>query len=232
MICTTEGACQKMARYSITREGIIDATVKVIREKGVAGATTRAIVQAVPCAEGTLYLYFKHRTELILAVIETSAGGFVEDLRRLPQHVGQNTVEENVGMIIRQAEKFQKNVLTLLAGVIGDPELLQAQQKVMRKARKGPHLSRLAIAGYLDAEKVLGRVHAQIDSEMIAGLLLRASFGTVFEERFAGTTSRAISSRHMKTLIAALLTPLNNIRYAAPKDTIKGRSKTARKVHE
>jgi len=194
-----------MGRNTISRGKIIEATVKVIREKGVSGATTRAIVQAVPCAEGTLYLYFKHRTDLILAVIEESATGFVGDLTKLPQFVGQKTVEENLGMIIRQAAKFQESVLTLLCGVISDPELLKPQQDVMRKARKGPHLSRLAIARYLDAEKARGRVKATLDSEMTAALLLRVSFGRVFEERFTGASSPSASSRHMKALITALL---------------------------
>jgi AcrR family transcriptional regulator len=196
-----------MALNSISRERIIEATVEVIHEKGVAGATTRAIVQAVPCAEGTLYLYFKRRTDLILAVIETSAGGFTEDLARLPYYVGRKTVEQNLARIVRQAASFQQRVLTLFCGVISDPELLEAQQKVMRQAGKGPHLSRLAIARYLEAEKTQGRVHAKLDSQMVAGLLLRASFGRVFEERFTGSPPAPVSSRHVKALIAALLAP-------------------------
>jgi AcrR family transcriptional regulator len=201
----------KMARQSITREGLIEATVKVIHDKGVAGATTRAIVQAVPCAEGTLYLYFKRRTDLILAVIEHSASSFVEDLKALPQYVGQGTVEENLLTIIQKAAIFQEDVLTLLCGVVSDPELLRAQQDLMRKARKGPHLSRLAIAGYLEAEKANGRVSVQLNSEMVAGLLLRTSFGRVFEERFAGTSSDAESGKQMKALIASLLVPRDQL---------------------
>ena len=104
-----------------------------------------------------------------------------------------------------QAARFQDSVLTLFCGVVGDPDLLQAQQDVMRKGRKGPHLSRLAIAGYLEAEKLQGRVSAELDSEMVAGLLLRASFGRVFEDRFAGTASAAASTRQTKMLIAALI---------------------------
>jgi hypothetical protein len=144
---------------------------------------------------------------LMLAVIEHSASAFVEDLRRLPQYVGQKTIEENLGAILLQAARFQESVLALFCGVVSDPELLQAQQEVMRKGRKGPHLSRLAIAAYLEAEKLRGRVSAGLDSELVAGLLLRASFGRVFEDRFAGTTSAAASSRQMKMLIAALLAP-------------------------
>ena len=116
-----------MRQNTITRERIIEAALRVVREEGLTGATTRAIVQAVPCAEGTLYLYFKHRTELILALIEESASGFVEHLIRLPQLIGQKTVEENLAMIIRQAARFHDDALTLFCGVISDPELLKAQ---------------------------------------------------------------------------------------------------------
>ena len=194
-----------MRQNTITRERIIEAALRVVRKEGLTGATTRAIVQAVPCAEGTLYLYFKHRTELILALIEESASGFVEHLIRLPQLIGQKTVEENLAMIIRQAARFQDDALTLFCGVMSDPELLKAQQHIMRKAGKGPRLSRLAIARYLDAEKQRGRVHKNLDSSLTAALLLRASFGRVFEERFSGSSSAGAAARHTKALISALL---------------------------
>lgn len=194
-----------MRHGQISREKIIESTLRVVREKGLVGATTRAIVKDVPCAEGTLYLYFKHRTDLILAAIEESASGFVEHLGRLPSLVGQKTVDGNLSMIIQQAARFQEDALTLLCGVMSDPELLTAQQKIMRKAGKGPHLSRLAIARYLEAEKREGRVHKKLDSNLTASILLRASFGRAFEERFTGISSGAGASRQIRSLILALL---------------------------
>ena len=194
-----------MPQNRITREKIIEATLRVVRKEGLVGATTRAIVQAVPCAEGTLYLYFKHRTELILALIEKSASGFAEHLIRLSRLVGQKTVEDNLVMIVRQAARFQEDALTLFCGVISDPELLKAQQEIMRKARQGPHLSRIAIARYLDAEKRHGRVHRKLDPNLTAALLLRASFGRVFEERFSGVSLGAANGRYIKALITSLL---------------------------
>jgi AcrR family transcriptional regulator len=194
-----------MRQNTITREKIIEATLRVVREDGLTGATTRAIVKGVPCAEGTLYLYFKDRTELILAVIEQSAEGFVQHLIRLAQLVGQNTVEGNLVTILRHAARFQEDALTLFCGVISDPALLQAQQNVMRKARKGPHLSRLAIARYLEAEKKSGRVNKMLDANMTAALLMRATFGRIFEERFSGESSAADATHHTRALIAALL---------------------------
>ena len=194
-----------MRQKTITREKIIEAAIRVVRTEGLVGATTRAIVQAVPCAEGTLYLYFKHRTELILALIEESASGFVEHLIRLSRLVGQKTVEDNLVMIVREAARFQEDALTLFCGVISDPELLKVQQEIMRKARKGPHLSRIAIARYLDAEKRHGRVHQKLDPNLTAALLLRASFGRVFEERFSGVSLGAANGRYIKALVTSLL---------------------------
>jgi hypothetical protein len=57
-----------------------------VREKGLPGATTRAIGAM---AEGTFYLYFRRRTELICAAIEEVASTWAEQLRALPKLVGK-----------------------------------------------------------------------------------------------------------------------------------------------
>ena len=194
-----------MRQSKITKEMIIQAAIRVVREKGLAGATTRAIVRSVPCGEGTLYLYFRHRSELILAAIEQFASGWVEQLQALPQLVGKGTVVENLALVSAQAARFQDEALTLLSGIVSDPTLLKAQQVTMRKADKGPHLSQRAIAQYLEAEKRGGRVHPDLDSRITASLLLRSSFGRVFEERFSGRASGTEAARDSRRLITALL---------------------------
>jgi AcrR family transcriptional regulator len=194
-----------MRKSKITREMIIQSTIWVVREKGLAGATTRAIVQSVPCAEGTLYLYFRNRSELILAAIEQVASSWVEHLQALPQLVARGTVVENLASVSAQAAHFQAEALTLFAGIVSDPPLLKAQQETMRKADKGPHLSQRAIAQYLEAEKRVRRVHPDLDSKLTASLLVRSSFGRVFEERFSGRASGAEAARDIRSLITALL---------------------------
>jgi AcrR family transcriptional regulator len=194
-----------MRQSKITREMIIRATLRVVRKKGLVGATTRAIVESVPCAEGTLYLYFQHRSELILAAIEEVASGWAEHLKALPQLVGRGTVAENLVSVSEQAARFHEDALTLFSGIVSDPTLLKAQHEAMRKAGKGPHLSQRAIAQYLEAEKREGRVHRDLDSKLTAALLLRSSFGRVFEERFSGSASAADTVRDTRSLITALL---------------------------
>lgn len=194
-----------MRQSKINREMIIDAAIRVVREKGVAGATTRAIVQSVPCAEGTLYLYFQHRSELILAAIEQVASTWVEQLQALPKLVGKGSVVDNLILVLGQAARFQEEALPLFSGIVSDPSLLKTQQVTMRRAGKGPHLSQKAIARYLEAEKRVGRLHPDLDSKLIASSLLRSSFGRIFEERFSGRVSGAEVVRDNRSLITALL---------------------------
>ncbi|HEV2713659.1 MAG TPA: TetR/AcrR family transcriptional regulator [Terriglobales bacterium] len=194
-----------MRQSKIAREMIIEAAIRVVREKGLAGATTRAIVQSVPCGEGTLYLYFRHRSELILSAIEQVASTWAEQLQALPKLVGKSSVIDNLAFVLGQAAQFQEDALPLFSGIVSDPPLLKTQQVTMRKAGKGPHLSQKAIAQYLEAEKHVGRVHPDLESELIASFLLRSSFGRIFEERFSGRTSGAEAVRDNRSLITALL---------------------------
>jgi AcrR family transcriptional regulator len=206
-----------MRQSKITREMIIRATIRVVHEKGLAGATTRAIVQSVPCAEGTLYLYFRHRSELILAAIEQVASGWAKHLMALPQLVGKGTVVDNLVLVLGQAARFQEEALPLFSGIVSDPALLKAQQVTMRKADKGPHLSQRAIAQYLEAEKRAGRVHTDLDSKLTASLLLRSSFGRVFEERFSGRASGSEGARETRRLVTALLALREDCKPADPR---------------
>jgi hypothetical protein len=136
-----------------------------------------------------------------------SVGGGVEQLKVLPQLAGKGTVIENFILVLAQAARFQEEALPLFSGIVSDPTLLKAQQVTMRKAGKGPHLSQRAIAQYLEAEKRARRVHPDLDSELTASLLLRSSFGRVFEERFSGRASGAEAARETRSLIIASSRP-------------------------
>ena len=62
-----------------TRE-IEAAAVRVIAEKGLAGATMQAIAEEAGVAKGTLYLYFESRADLLQKAAEAS---FAEIMERL-----------------------------------------------------------------------------------------------------------------------------------------------------
>ncbi len=52
------------------RERIIDAAEKVIRKKGLEDATMTEIAQQAELSKGTLYLYFKNKNELYMALVQ------------------------------------------------------------------------------------------------------------------------------------------------------------------
>jgi len=68
---------------------IIAATEELIRTRGLAGVTTRAIAERVGCSEAAIYVHFDSRSELLLAVLEGSLPAMLAPLDTLGQAVGK-----------------------------------------------------------------------------------------------------------------------------------------------
>lgn len=64
------------------RKAILEAAVRVFAEKGYFGARMRDVAAAAQVADGTLYLYFDSKEDLLTAVLEEHAQAFVERARR------------------------------------------------------------------------------------------------------------------------------------------------------
>src|SRR5450759_4141394 len=52
------------------RQQIVDAVLKVVSEHGVPEATTSRIAEAAGVAEGTLYVHFSSRAEMLTAALD------------------------------------------------------------------------------------------------------------------------------------------------------------------
>jgi AcrR family transcriptional regulator len=61
-----------------TRAQLVDAAERVLRVKGLARATTKEIAREAGYAEGTLYLHFADKLDLVRAVHEGLLPAFVE----------------------------------------------------------------------------------------------------------------------------------------------------------
>lgn len=55
---------------SLDRTQILDATARVLREKGYDGTTIRTIAKQLDCAVGSIYRYFKDKRQLLDAVCQ------------------------------------------------------------------------------------------------------------------------------------------------------------------
>ena len=157
-----------------TRERIVDAAERVLRERGIAGATTKEIARAAGLSEGSLYNYFAGKEELFLAVLGERLPPFVGLIRAFPGRAGTGTVAGNLAEVARAALAFYRQAVPMGASFFADPGLLARHRALLRERGAGPHRANEAVAAYLRAEQHRGRVRADADPAALADLLLGA----------------------------------------------------------
>src|SRR5687767_6676485 len=154
------------------RERILDAAVKVFAAKGFYDAKVSQIAAAAGVADGTIYLYFKSKDELLISLFEDrmdmvlatlrealcAGGGALAKLRRVIE-LHLELIEKNpeMGEVItvelRQSSKFIRDYdnpkfaefLRLIAGAVAE-----GQQRGELRADVDPALTARALFGALD----------------------------------------------------------------------------------
>jgi AcrR family transcriptional regulator len=171
------------------RAEIIGATESLLRTKGLAGVTTRAIAQEVGCSEAAIYVHFNGRLALLLAVLEESLPNVLGPLQTLEQSVGKSTPHQNLARAFRAIYGLQERVVPVLGSLFADPELLVAYRAALKGGKKPPHGPMGTLQRYIAAEQELGRLSKDLDSEMAATALVSTAFFGAFLGRFFGEPS-------------------------------------------
>ena len=156
----TEHSLTPSAPPSRTREQLVDAAERVLRAKGLARATTKEIAREAGYAEGTLYLHFADKLDLVRAVHERLLPGFIEMVSHLPERAGTGTVEGNLTDLAHGALGLYRDMLPLGSSLFADPELLERFRALLAERGGGPHRAWEPVVAYLRAEQALGRVGA------------------------------------------------------------------------
>lgn len=186
------------------RSDILRAAEKVMHSRGLSGVTTRQISREVGCSEGALYVHFKGRLELLLAMLEESLPDMLGPLQTLRESVGQSTPHANLTAALVGIFRFHRRVVSRTAGLFAEPELLEAYRKSLARQRKGPHLSMQALSGYIAAEQELGRIDSNVDAKLAAYLLMSSSFFSAFMEKFSGKNVQPSWDQFAERLVAAV----------------------------
>jgi AcrR family transcriptional regulator len=194
----------KTRTSSNRRKEILDAARKVLRERGLSGATTHQIADEAGCSEGTLYLYFKGRTEIFLAVLEDCVPDIRQPMMILAGSIGKNTPESNLEKAARGILKFHHQVSPLLAALFAEPMLIAAYRSALVAKGKGPHLAISGLESYIKAEQALGRLNTKIDPATTAVLLMAGCFLRAFTDNFLKPTGPP-PSRYIRTILRTLL---------------------------
>ena len=194
-----------------TRAQLIEAAERVLRAKGLARATTREIAREAGCAEGTLYLHFADKLDLVRAVHERLLPAFIEVLRHLPERAGTGTVAGNLTEVAGSALRLYRDLMPIGSSLFADPELLRRFRALLAERGGGPHRAWEPVVAYLRAEQALGRVAAGADPAAAALLLLGACQQLVFVELMSGPETLPFRVRPdpAAELVATLLTGLS-----------------------
>src|SRR5215472_15264480 len=170
------------------RSEILRAAEKLMHSRGLSGVTTRQISQEVGCSEGALYVHFKGRLELLLAMLEESLPKMLRPLQTLQASVGQGSAQDNLTQAMEGIFKFHQHVVATTAGLFAEPQLLTAYRNSLKSQGKGPHLSMRVLEDYVRSEQHLGRIDSRVDASLAAYVMMSASFYRAFVEQFFGTS--------------------------------------------
>lgn len=188
-----------------TRDRILDAAARVMRDQGLAKATTKEIARAAALSEAALYKHFRGKDDLFLHVLHERLPPFVGLLKALPERSGTQTVEANLAEIAGLALRFYSETAPLAASLFSEPELLARHREALLAGRNGPHRAHDYVAGYLADEQSLGRLAETVDVRAVAALLLGACFERAFLRAYLGPSVLEGSDEEFVASIARTL---------------------------
>jgi AcrR family transcriptional regulator len=194
-----------------TRERILEAAERVMREKGLAGSTTKEIAREAGYSEGTLYKHFESKEELFLYVLKERLPAFVGLVKDLPNRAGRETVQEVLGQVATAALAFYGESVPISASIFSEPGLLARHRQEVRSRDAGPQKANESVAAYLEAERRLGRVREDADPEAAAAALLGACFQRAFFRNFLGQEEvpAKADGRFVEDVVQALMRGLS-----------------------
>jgi len=87
---------------------ILEAAVKVFAEQGVHQSTVSQIAREAGVADGTIYLYFKNKDDILVQFFEDKARQVFERFREEVDR-GDNAIEKLRNLIRRHLDEFQRD---------------------------------------------------------------------------------------------------------------------------
>jgi len=160
-------------KSSDKHERILDAAVKVFAQKGFFQSKVSEIAKEAGVADGTIYLYFKNKDDLLISIFEIKMQDVIARFRAAISE-RSDAVSKLKCLIRMHLAEFQAN-----------PDLAAVFQVELRQSSRFMHDSeKIELKRYLD---LIGEIVEQGQQEQLfrkelpAGLIKRLIFGTLDE---------------------------------------------------
>lgn len=155
------------------RLAIIDAAIEVFAKKGFFGAKVSEIAETAGVADGTIYLYFKSKDELLISLFEERMEMIIGDLEAL------------LAFTDDPREKLRRYIVAHLELVASKPQLMQVLTIELRQsARFIKEYSPKGFGRYLGMLGAIveeGQRKGYFRKELDPGVFRRALFGAIDE---------------------------------------------------
>lgn len=195
-----------------TRAAIVAATEHVIREHGIAHATTRRIAEAAGYSEATLYKHFADKQDLYLTALIGAAPTIGDAMDALAGAADAGALRSGLEEVANAALEFYRRAAPLGASFFADPRLLEAFRGYIGEQGLGPHLPLELLADQLAAARTAGLLKPDADVHAAAALLLGACFQQAFfswfTDRARATDAADAAGGPAAALVSTVLDPL------------------------
>lgn len=188
------------------QEQLFQAAERLLARDGPGGLSSRAITNEAGCAKGILFNHFTDLDGFLTEFVLDRFRRSVQDAAKLPTLAGQATVAQN--LTDAAASLFGSNAFALANVVMSRPSLMSriTERSADGKAPELLELERPFVV-YLDAEKELGRVASDADTEAI-GQALIATAHHLFMTHRAPTADLSGHLRRVIDALVAAVTPV------------------------
>ncbi|MFF0085172.1 TetR/AcrR family transcriptional regulator [Streptomyces canus] len=181
------------------REQLFDAAERILLRDGANALTSRAVTTEAGVAKGVLHRHFEDFDAFLAELVLDRIGRIEDHSRALRDSAGTGAVVDNLTAVL--TELFGTIALRIVGLVIARDDL----RARLREARGGglPVLREATamVAGYLAAERDLGRVPADAEVDLIAPALIGAA-----HLLFADTEGTTPGDGEVRRVVATVVT--------------------------
>lgn len=190
------------------RERILDAAAVLVREDGMAAATTKRIALKAEVSEGSLYNHFPDKAELLIAIVLERMPSIRDALQSLGTAAETSSLEDRLEKVLTAMIGFYVQAQPILGGIMADPRLLALCRERFAETGRGPHLAHQKLAELLGHEVAAGRLRGDVDVAALAALLIGACTDYATMITVAGRPASTASETEYVRAIVSTLRPL------------------------
>jgi AcrR family transcriptional regulator len=168
------------AHRDARRQQILDAALRCFSRDGFHNTTTADIVRESGVSQGTLYLYFATKDDIVVALADDRHQGeaFLNALAQREQDpvLGLLLLIDQHGKGLRDRHRLELRRV----GVQGWGEALR-NPRIRQSVVEGTSMVREAIAGLIERGKRTGQIRAAVDPDAVARTLIATFHGLVLQ---------------------------------------------------